>query len=206
MATPPATPSPTVTSSRRRQRSTRLTVAAALLVLAAVAVLGAAVTGSWLLGLLAGVLAVVLGAAATRITHAELMASRREANRDRAQQARDYLELALARDAEHADVVSQLEARIEQRETTLTEMSEELAAAQRRLVDERRSAKEQLAGAERALESERRRSASSLDAAEERAAEAIAVVAELEHELAELRAELDTLIAATSITPHRRAV
>ena len=47
-----------------------------LLVLAALVVAGAAVSGSWLLVTVAAGLGVVLGAAATRITHTELVESR----------------------------------------------------------------------------------------------------------------------------------
>ena len=59
--------------ARRRQRSTRITVAVALVIIAAAAVLGAVLAGSW--GLLAATatLGVALGALAVRITHSELM-------------------------------------------------------------------------------------------------------------------------------------
>ena len=65
--------------ARRRQRSTRLTLAVALVIIASVAVLGAVLAGSWGLLAIAAVLGVVLGAAATRITHSELMQARRDA-------------------------------------------------------------------------------------------------------------------------------
>ena len=83
----PVTSGTPVSAARRRQRSTRLTVATVLLVLSAALVAGTVASGSWLLLVLAAAGAVVLGAAATRITHAELVQSRREANRDRAEQA-----------------------------------------------------------------------------------------------------------------------
>ncbi|WP_278257495.1 hypothetical protein [Nocardioides convexus] len=57
--------------NRRRQRSTRLVVAALMLVVSALAVVGTALTGSWLLVTIAALVAVVLGAAATKITHSE---------------------------------------------------------------------------------------------------------------------------------------
>ncbi|UUZ60805.1 hypothetical protein [Nocardioides sp. B-3] len=68
---------PSRTSARRRQRSTRLTVAVALLVLSAVLVVGAVVSGSALLITVAAVTGVLPGAAATKITHSELAAARR---------------------------------------------------------------------------------------------------------------------------------
>ena len=66
-------------AGRRRQRSTRLTVAVVLLALAALAVVGAVISGTWILMVLAAALGVVLGTAATRITHSELAETRREA-------------------------------------------------------------------------------------------------------------------------------
>ena len=53
-----------------------MTTAVGLIVLAALAVTGAALSGSWLLVTIAAGLAVALGAAATRITHNELVESR----------------------------------------------------------------------------------------------------------------------------------
>ena len=72
------------TAARRRQRSTRLTVAVALLAVAAAVVLGALASASAVLTTVAAVLAVLAGAAATRITHSELMPARVEAAHDRA--------------------------------------------------------------------------------------------------------------------------
>src|SRR6478735_2052596 len=94
--------SPSATQvTRRRQRSIRVTTAVGLIVLAALVVAGAAVSGSWLLVTIAAGLGVLLGAAATRITHTELVESRVSAARDRAAQAQAYnalseLEQALA--------------------------------------------------------------------------------------------------------------
>src|SRR5262245_30877333 len=88
--------------ARRRQRSTRLTVAVVLIVLAVLGVAGAVLSRSWSMTALAAVLGVVLGAAATRITHSELMQARRDAARDRAEQAEAYHAITAARSAEHA--------------------------------------------------------------------------------------------------------
>src|SRR4051812_8741755 len=104
--------------ARRRQRSTRLTVAVALILVAAVAVLGALLAGSWVFLATAALLGVALGAAAVRITHSELMESRRDANRDRAKQAQAYAELTTARTAEHAGFVAGMEQQMSTHVTT----------------------------------------------------------------------------------------
>src|ERR671920_206110 len=91
--------------TRRRQRSTRLMVAAALVITAAVVVLGAVLSASLTFVSIAAVLAVVLGAAAVRITHSELIGSRRLAAADRAQQAQAYRALAETRSREHRGFV-----------------------------------------------------------------------------------------------------
>ena len=69
-------------TARRRQRSTRLTVATTLLTLAAVLVTAAFLGDSTWLQAFAAVASVVLGAAATRITYSELLQTRRDAARD----------------------------------------------------------------------------------------------------------------------------
>src|SRR6478752_5634600 len=99
MSSPQARPS---ARNRRRQRSTRLTLAAVLVGVAAAVVVGAIVSGTPLLVSIAAVLAVVLGAAASRITYSELIAARRDAAHDRAQQAQAYRALTDERTAENA--------------------------------------------------------------------------------------------------------
>ena len=94
--------------NRRRQRSTRLVVAALLIVGSAVIVVATALTGSWLLVTVAALVAVVLGATATKITHSELMDSREEAARDRARQARAYADLTEVRTAENVEFAAGL--------------------------------------------------------------------------------------------------
>ena len=173
---------------RRRQRSTRLAVAVMLLVVAALATLGAALSGSWLVATLAAGLAVVLGAAATRITHTELAVSRREAARDRVEQAQAYLELTVDRNAEQATYVASVTARIDAQGSTISELERDLLEAQACLVDAHRQLlEEQL----RADDAERATASltSRLDDAEERAALAIVRVAELEQELDVVTAE-----------------
>src|SRR6476619_5631493 len=121
--------------ARRRQRSTRITVAAALVILAAVAVIGAVLAGSWSLLATAALIGVALGAAAVRITHSELMQARRDANRDRAEQAQAYAELTTARTAEHADYVTGMELKMTAHETTIGELEVALTSAQRRAAE-----------------------------------------------------------------------
>ena len=185
--------------ARRRQRSTRLTVAVVLIVISALVVLGAVLSGSWLLVTLAAVLSVVLGAAATRITHSELMATRREAARDRTQQAQAYRDLTVARTAEHAEFTATMQSRIESHEHAISELEEALTSAQKRAAEATRKMNAEARRADVA-ENEGRSLTESRDEAEQRAAEAIIRVAELEQELDVLRAELH----AWQSTPARR--
>src|SRR3954447_1276596 len=127
-----ASPQPRADKARRRQRSTRLTVAVVLLVLAALAVLGAVLSGSWLVVTVAAGLGVLLGAAATRITHTQLVESRGGAARDRAAQAQAYNELTDQRTSEHASYVADIQSRIAEKEQALDELELALAHAQRR--------------------------------------------------------------------------
>lgn len=192
--------SPAATSvTRRRQRSTRLTVAVVLLALGAVLVLGALAGGATILVAVAGIAAVLLGAAATKITHAELMESRREANRDRAAQAQAYAALTEERIAENRVFTERLTGQVEReradRARTIADLEAALGAAHQRAAEAIRSrAEEARKAAEAQLDNEalRRR----LAEAETRAADAIVRVAELEQELDVVRAELDGAKAA----------
>ncbi|WP_323792984.1 hypothetical protein [Nocardioides sp.] len=174
--------SPSARPSRRRQRSTRIATASALVVLAAVAVLGAALSGSLTLALVAGFAATALGAAGVRITYAEVVESRRDAARDRAEQAQAYRALAQERSAEQAIYVAETSGRLARHEATITRLesriadaSAELDRARADLATERESA--------RLVTAERDRLARGREDAEERAALAIVRVAELEQEL-----------------------
>src|SRR3712207_6736722 len=124
--------------TRKRQRGTRVTVAVGLLVLAALEVTGAALSGSWLVVTCAAGLGVLLGAAATRITHSELADSRREAAADRATQAKSYAALSEQRIAEHSSYVADMHARLAQREQALQELEDALCSAQRRAAESTR--------------------------------------------------------------------
>jgi chromosome segregation ATPase len=180
--------SPSSTPVRRRQRSTRLVVAGTLLLVAALAVAGAGLSGSWLAATLAAVLAVGLGAAATRITHAELAESRREAARDRAAQAQGYRDITVARTTENAAYVTATSARIAAHEQTIATLERDLGDAQGCLVE----AHQKLAAEQRRAEDAERDVAAlrtRLDDAEERAAQAIVRVAEIERELDVVTAE-----------------
>jgi chromosome segregation ATPase len=165
-----------------------VTAAVGLILLAALVVAGAAVSGSWLLVTVAAGLGVALGAAATRITHTELVESRVEAARDRAFQAAAYNVLADARSEEHASYIADVQARLDEREQALDELELALSLSQRRA-----------ATSTRKRNAEGRRAAGlqvRLSETEERAAMAQLRVVELEQEVLALRAELDTVTTA----------
>src|SRR3954447_26365329 len=132
MASPQARPS---ARNRRRQRSTRLTLAAVLVGASAAVVLGAIVSGTPLLVSIAAVLAVVLGAAASRITYSELAAARRAAARDRAAQAQAYRDITVARTAENTAFAHDMQSRLELHEATIVELEDALAVAHQRSDD-----------------------------------------------------------------------
>ncbi len=187
--------SPSATQvTRRRQRSTRLTVAAGLIVLAALEVIGAALSGMWLVVTCAAGLAVLLGAAATRITYSELADSRREAAADRAAQAKAYAALTDQRVTEHSAYVVDMHARIAEREHTIDELEGALSSAQRRAAENVRQ-----------RNAEGRRAANLqvvLTQAEDRHRAALVKIAELEQEILTLRAELDAVSAAWQAAQH----
>lgn len=159
-----------------------------LLLVGALAVAGAALSGSWLVATIAAALGVVLGAAATRITHTELAESRREAARDRAEQARAYRDLTVARTAEQATFVEATNARVSAHEQTISGLERDLNDAQGCLIEAHRQL---LAEQLRADDAEREVATltTRLDDAEERAAQAIVRVAEIERELDVVTAE-----------------
>ncbi|GAA0982083.1 Chromosome partition protein Smc [Nocardioides aquaticus] len=189
--------------SRRRQRSARVLVACVLLALAVVAVVGAAVVGGSgpLLG--AAVLAVLLGATATRITHSELADSRRDAAQDRAEQAQAYRDLTADRVAEQQHYVRRTTATLEGHRSTISGLVEELAGARTEVAEARLAVEREHDRADRA-EAEGRLLTGLLDQAEERAAEAIVRLAELEDEHLVLLAELDAERAAWAVSPAMR--
>ena len=184
-------------AARRRQRSTRLTVAVALLAVATLLVGWALVAGiGWLTSVVA-VAALVLGAAATRITHTEVMQARRDAARDRAEQAAEYAALTAERTAENAAFAADMRRKIADREEAIDGLEVALSRAQRHAADQTRKLNSEARRADVA-EREVSESARLLDASEDRAAEAIVLVAELEAELDVLRSELVSWKAAAS--------
>jgi len=189
-------------SSRRRQRSTRVLVAVLLLLGATATVAGTAATGSWLAVTVAGGFAVLLGAAATKITHSELMASRVEAARDRAEQAQAFRDLDHRRSSEGVEFAADMQGRIAKRDATVSRLERRLSDTAEELADARRSlteVEEQLAHSER----ENANLGDRLSDAEERATQAVVRVAELELEVDMLTAQWEAaeaaLVAHTSI-------
>ncbi|WP_243056238.1 hypothetical protein [Nocardioides sp. SR21] len=207
MSSPQARPS---ARNRRRQRSTRLTLAAVLVGVAAVVVVGAIASGTPLLVSIAAVLAVVLGAAASRITYSELVTARREAARDRAAQAQAYRDITVERTAENAAFVEEMQSRLELHEGIIVELEDALAAAQQRAGDAaRRLAAE--TRRHKAAEQDSRDSAIRLEqsraGAEARANAAQMKVAELEQQLDVVRSELETVTAAwQAAEAHKRVI
>ena len=170
-------------------------VAVLLLVLAAAAVAGSAVTGSWLAVTIAGAAAFLLGAVATKITHTELMVSRRDAARDRAEQAHAFRELDGRRSLEGVEFAADMQGRLAQREAVVSRLEGRLADAAAELAEARRQV---VAEQERAEVAERdnRRLSQRLTDAEERAGDAVVRVAELEQEIDVLTAQWQAAEAA----------
>ena len=185
------------TSARRRQRSTRLVVAVGLLVVAALLVIGAIASGSPAVVTVAAVVALLAGAAATRITHSELMEARRDAARDRATQAQDYLFLTERRTTENAAFATDMRRKIADREHAMDVLERALSSAQKNVAEQTLKRGQEARRADRAE--------SGRDDAETRAAEAIVLVAELESELDVVRAELDAIRADNARRGHRSA-
>lgn len=172
--------------------------AAALVTTAAVVVLGAVLSASLTLVSVAAVLAVLLGAAAARITYSELLAARREAGADRARQAQAYREIAEARSTEHQEFASAMQHRVGTAERVVTQLETAVVASQGRAAEAMRKLNREAARADQEAkradlaEAEGGRLSLALGETEERAAEAIVRVAELEQDNDVLRAELDT--------------
>ena len=185
-------------TARRRQRSTRLTVAVSLLTFSAVLVTVAFLDNVAWFQAAAAVSSVVLGATATRITYSELLQGRQDAARDRAAQAQAYRQLTDERTAEHAGFVTAIQSRVNRQEHALTELEVALSAAQRRAAEATLKFNAEARRAELAEQAGRATTAR-LDEAEERAAESLLRVAELEQERDVLRAQ----VTAWQTEPHR---
>lgn len=164
-------------------------MAVVTLAVAAVLVAASFATGAAGVRAAAAIAAVVLGAAATRITHAELLQTRRDAAADRAQQAQAFQVIDTRRTDDHRRFVAKLTSEAESREDVVRELETALVAAQRRAAEITRkfsaeARRAQLAEDENEL-LERR-----VTESDERAAEAIVHLIELEQEVDVLRAEL----------------
>ncbi len=174
-------------TSRRRQRSSRLSVAAALLATSAILVTLASLAGTAVLLSAAGAASVLMGVAATRITHDELVDSRREASRDRARLAGDYRRLTETRVREQSVFADATRERLERYEELVASLDRDLSAAR--------------AEAAAVAATERRRAAD----AEDRAARAIVRVAELEQELDVIAAEWQAVVAKNAALLRKHA-
>ena len=127
------------------------------------------------------------------------MQTRRDAARDRAEQAQAYRELTEARTAEHAEFTASMQSRVEHQETALSELEVALTSAQKRAAEATRKFNAEARRADVA-EREGHEHAARLEDAEERAAAATLRVAELEQEIDVVRAEL----AGWQAEPYRR--
>jgi hypothetical protein len=167
-------------------------VAAALVITAAVVVIGAVLSASLTFVSVAAVLAVLLGATALRITHTELIQSRRDAAADRAEQAQAYRALGETRSHEHRSFVDAMSAKIGRAEEAATQLESAVVSSQGRAAESARRLKAETRRADEA-EAEGSRLTVALEDSDQRAAEAIVRVAELEDENVVLRTENDTL-------------
>jgi hypothetical protein len=118
-------------SSRRRQRSVRVTVAVSLLAAATVAVLASLPTQSPALLSIAAVTALALAWAALRIMWTEVLQSRRENATDRASTATAYRTLFSERAAEHAEFTTAMTERLAESTTSMHELEGALEQARR---------------------------------------------------------------------------
>jgi chromosome segregation ATPase len=118
------------------------------------------------------------------------MASRRESYGGLARQAQAYAALSAARADENTRFATGMREKVVHQESALHQIEDALCSAQRRAADATRKARAEASRAERA-EAEGQDYARRLEESEERAAEAIVRVAELEQERDLLRAELD---------------
>lgn len=118
-------------SARRRQRSVRVTVSVILLAVATAAVVLALPTQSPLLLSISSVVAIVLAWAALRIMWTEVLQTRREHHRDRAEQAATYQSLFAERAADHAEFTTAMTERLAAANLTQRELEGALIASQR---------------------------------------------------------------------------
>lgn len=140
------------TPSRRRQRSVRVTVAVALVGLAALVVLAALPTQSPLWLSFSSVFALLCGATSSRIVYSELLQSRREAAADRASQAQAYRLMFHERAAEHAEFTSAMTDRLAARERSIGELESTIVLAEARAMEAEARVKREARRADEAQE------------------------------------------------------
>jgi hypothetical protein len=184
--------------TRRRQRSVRLTFSVLLIVCAALIVGAAVLDGSatWLA--VAAAIGVICGAVATRLTYVELVESRINAGRGRAELTQEFLALTVARTAENDEFQVAMIERIRRREVAVAELESALTAAQHRAAEAIRKRNAEVARAD-AAEAAALLTTVCLDDAEQRAAEAVVRVAELESEAGQIRDELVAVRAELAV-------
>lgn len=119
-------------SPRRRQRSIRLTVAAALLLLASAAVIAALISQALVWVSAAAVVSLVCAFAAARIIYLEMLQDRRDFAADRVVQARSYQDLAAGRSAEHAKFSGAMTARLGERNLTIRDLEGTIVLLEKR--------------------------------------------------------------------------
>lgn len=141
------------TPARRRQRSVRVTVAVALMIIATVAVVAALPTRSALWLGVAAVVALLCAWAALRMMWTEVLQSRRENALDRTATATAYRDLFSKRAAEHAEFTTAMTERLAEAQQSVHELEGELGAEQERAAD----AHAQLAERTRVLDQTRSR-------------------------------------------------
>jgi hypothetical protein len=121
-------------SGRRRvQRSVRLTLASGLLAAAGLIVVPAVVTGTG--ASVAAVVALLAGAISCRIVYTEVVQTRAQAARDRAEQARAFEATLTKNLAEHADFTALMSRRVQERDRAITELHGTIRLAERRADD-----------------------------------------------------------------------
>lgn len=143
---------------RRTRRTVRLTVATSLISLSAVIVL-LALASALLVGT-AAVLAVVLGACATRIVHREVVETRFQAAVERASLARSFQAVVAAGQDQHRQFTVAMAAKVRSQGMAIDTLVDRLHATSRRAeAAEQRAdgAERRVDGAERRAEQERAR-------------------------------------------------
>lgn len=120
---------------RRIQRSVRVTVAAIVLVCAALLVAGSALSRSFPALAGAAVIAVLAGAVAVRVVYSEVLTSRRDSARMAAEQARSLQQATAAAHREQVAFRERMSGRVLERDLTVSQLSTALRAARRAATD-----------------------------------------------------------------------